>query len=199
MSGETSARAPRPGSGAGAPGPREDAGRADLHRRQGVNQAPSRVCAAPLAITLRRADPADVPAIEALAAAAYGHYVARIGRKPGPMLDDYAARVAAGEASVALGPAGAIVGLLVLEMRDGTPPLLDNVAVAPHAQGQGVGRALIAHAETAARRHGAASLRLYTHEKMTENIALYRRLGFAEIARIEEKGFRRVYMEKTLA
>jgi len=34
---------------------------------------------------------------------------------------------------------------------------------------------------------------------MIENIALYRRLGFAEIARIDEKGFRRVYMEKALA
>lgn len=153
----------------------------------------------PMTIALRRAEPADVPAIEALVAAAYAHYVARIGRAPGPMGDDYAARVAAGEASLALDPAGAIVGLLVLELRDGAAPLLDNVAVAPRAQGQGVGRALIAHAEAAARRRGAGSLRLYTHEKMIENIALYRRLGFAEIARIDEKGFRRVYMEKALA
>ena len=153
----------------------------------------------PMAITLRRAEPADVPGIKALVAAAYGHYVGRIGRMPGPMADDYAARVAAGEASLALDLAGAIVGLLVLQMRDGAAPLLDNVAVAPRAQGQGVGRALIAHAEAAARRRGAASLRLYTHEMMTENIALYRRLGFVEIARVEEKGFRRVYMEKALA
>lgn len=153
----------------------------------------------PMAITLRRAEPADVPGIETLVAAAYGHYVARIGRKPGSMADDYAARVAAGEASLALDLAGAIVGLLVLQMRDGAAPLLDNVAVAPRAQSQGVGRALIGHAEAAARRRGAASLRLYTHEMMTENIALYRRLGFVEIARVEEKGFRRVYMEKALA
>jgi hypothetical protein len=75
-----------------------------------------------MAITLRRAEPADVPGIKALVAAAYGHYVARIGRKPGPMADDYAARVAAGEASLALDLAGAIVGLLVLQMRDGAAP-----------------------------------------------------------------------------
>ena len=31
---------------------------------------------------------------------------------------------------------------------------------------------------------------------MVENIALYQRLGFAEIRRIEEKGFNRVYMAK---
>ena len=38
----------------------------------------------PMAITLRRAEPADVPGIEALVAAAYGHYVARIGRASAP-------------------------------------------------------------------------------------------------------------------
>ncbi|MFM7624967.1 MAG: hypothetical protein ACKO7G_00590, partial [Gammaproteobacteria bacterium] len=37
---------------------------------------------------------------------------------------------------LALDPAGAIVGLLVLELRDGAAPLLDNVAVAPRAQGR---------------------------------------------------------------
>lgn len=149
-------------------------------------------------VALRPADAGDVPAIAALVADAYGHYVARIGSKPGPMLDDYVTRVAAGQVSVAVDPAGRIVGLLVLEMREGAAPLLDNVAVAPHAQGQGVGRALILHAESEARARGAASLRLYTHEKMAENIALYRRLGFAETSRVEEKGFRRVYMEKPL-
>ena len=34
---------------------------------------------------------------------------------------------------------------------------------------------------------------------MTENIALYARLGYAETHRAEEKGFRRVYMAKPLA
>jgi hypothetical protein len=31
---------------------------------------------------------------------------------------------------------------------------------------------------------------------MVENIALYQRLGFVEIARVQEKGFDRVYMAK---
>jgi ribosomal protein S18 acetylase RimI-like enzyme len=33
---------------------------------------------------------------------------------------------------------------------------------------------------------------------MTENIALYERLGFRQTGRISEKGFERVYMANTL-
>jgi ribosomal protein S18 acetylase RimI-like enzyme len=58
------------------------------------------------------------------------------------------------------------------------------------------GRALVAFAEAEARRRGYAQLRLYTHVLMTENLALYRRLGFEESGRITEKGYERVYMAK---
>jgi RimJ/RimL family protein N-acetyltransferase len=34
---------------------------------------------------------------------------------------------------------------------------------------------------------------------MTENLALYRRLGFRETGRVREKGYDRVYMTKVLA
>ena len=33
---------------------------------------------------------------------------------------------------------------------------------------------------------------------MSENIALYRRLGYVEVARRREAGYRRIYMEKPL-
>lgn len=149
-------------------------------------------------VTLRPARSGEGRDLAALVDAAYGHYVARIGRKPGPMLDDYAARIAAGQAHVAEDKAGALLGLVVLEDCEDGALLLDNVAVSPLAQGTGVGRALIAFAEAEARRRGAGLVRLYTHEKMVENIALYTRIGFAEVGRVEEKGFRRVYMEKQL-
>ncbi len=123
-------------------------------------------------VTIRPALPKEAAALTALVEAAYGHYVARIGRRPGPMEDDYAAQPDA--------------------------LLLDNVAVAPEAQGRGIGRALIAFAEAEARRRGHRQIRLYTHVLMTENIALYTRLGFAETGRVSEKGFQRVYMEKPL-
>ena len=46
--------------------------------------------------------------------AAYAHYIARIGKPPGPMLDDYAQRIADRQAWV-MEDAGRIVGILVLE------------------------------------------------------------------------------------
>ena len=147
---------------------------------------------------IRPAEPADAPSIQGVVHAAYHHYIARIGKPPVPMEDDYAARVARGQVWVLTNPAHAIVGILVLEnMPDGNV-LLDNVAVAPDAQGQGHGRALITFAEAEARRRGCHVLRLYTHILMTENIALYKRAGFVETARVTEKGFQRVYMEKRL-
>ena len=37
-----------------------------------------------------------------------------------------------------------------------------------------------------------------TNEKMTENLTLYPRLGYCEVARRTEDGFNRVYFQKTL-
>lgn len=123
-------------------------------------------------------------------------WVGVIGRRPGPMDDDYAARIAAGQALVAI-EGGRIVGLLVTERGEGHL-LIDNIAVSAAAQGRGIGRQLLAEAERQARASGLATLRLYTHARMAANIALYRRAGFAEIARVSEKGFDRVYMERPL-
>ena len=39
---------------------------------------------------------------------------------------------------------------------------------------------------------------LYTHQSMTENRALYERIGYVEVARRTEHGFPRVYMRKRL-
>ncbi|WP_127091214.1 GNAT family N-acetyltransferase [Aquabacter cavernae] len=145
---------------------------------------------------LRLATPADLAAVEALVRAAYAPYIPRIGRPPGPMGDDYAALIAAGQVHVAE-RAGQVDGVLVL-LPEADGLLLDNVAVAPRAQGQGLGRVLLAFAEETARAAGHAAIRLYTNAAMAENIALYARLGYAETHRADEAGFRRVYMSKRL-
>lgn len=146
---------------------------------------------------LRTAAQRDLLAVQRLVEAAYGHYIARIGRKPGPMLDNYAALIAEGRVFVAE-QAGALQGILVLIPQDDAM-LLDNIAVAPAAQGKGLGRSMLVFAEQTARQAGYNAIRLYTHEAMTENIALYGRIGYSETHRIEEKGLRRVYMLKQLA
>jgi ribosomal protein S18 acetylase RimI-like enzyme len=115
---------------------------------------------------------------------------------PGPMLDDYATRIANQQAWV-LEDAGQIVGIMVLE-QGATGLLLDNVAVLPECQAKGFGCALITFAETEAQRRGFGELHLYTHALMSENIALYRRIGFVETHRLSEKGYDRVYMTKRL-
>jgi len=146
---------------------------------------------------IRPARPSEADTLRDVVHAAYRHYIPRIGKPPGPMLDDYAARIADGQAWV-LEDAGGIMGILVLEE---TPEcfLLDNIAILPEGQGKGYGRALIQFAEAEARRRGYAEIRLYTHEMMTENVTLYARIGFVETHRVSEKGYARVYMTKQLS
>jgi GNAT superfamily N-acetyltransferase len=144
----------------------------------------------------RPAKPGDAAALRALVRAAYAKYVPRLGREPAPMLDDYAARIAAGQAWV-LEEDGALVGALILEDEPGAL-MLYNIVIAPEAQGKGIGRRLIAFTEAEARRRGYALLRLYTNELMVENVAMYPRLGFTETHRGSEAGHRRVYFEKRL-
>jgi ribosomal protein S18 acetylase RimI-like enzyme len=145
---------------------------------------------------LREATPADREAIERLVEDAYSMYVDRIGKRPAPMDADYAALIAAGLVTVAERD-GAPAGILVLvPMPDHL--LVENVAVDPAAQGSGLGRVLMAHAEDEARARGFSELRLYTNEKMVENVAWYPRLGYRETDRRIESGFARVFFAKTI-
>ena len=146
---------------------------------------------------VRPATAADRGAVEDVVRAAYAPWVARIGRAPAPMGDDYGALIRNGVVHVAE-CGGAVRGVLVL-MADAGGMLLDNVAVHPDAQGTGVGRALLDFAEAAARRAGSWSIRLYTNAAMVENVRLYARRGYVETHRGEEHGFDRVYMAKPLA
>ena len=147
---------------------------------------------------IRLAGPADRTTVETIVCEAYSVYLDRIGKPPGPMLDDYAALIAAGAVSVLEAPDGVIAAIIVL-LPQPDYLLLDNIAVRRDRQGQGLGRGLIGFAEAEARRLGYRELRLYTHEKMTENIALYARLGFVETGRGRDSGYDRVFMTKRLA
>jgi ribosomal protein S18 acetylase RimI-like enzyme len=147
---------------------------------------------------IRRAEPADVHEVQTIVRAAYELYVERIGKPPGPMLDDYRRLIDQGVVSVLEEATGSIAALIVL-LPQPDHLSLDNVAVRPDRQGRGLGRRMIAFAEAEARQIGYAELRLYTHAMMTENIALYIRLGFRETGRGHEAGYDRVFMVKPLA
>lgn len=143
---------------------------------------------------IRQATEADLPAVTEVIAAAYGKYLPRMGRPPAPMLRDYAPAVRAGTLWVTGDP---VTGLITL-IPDGDSLLVENLAVSPQAQGAGLGRALMDFAERQARRLGAARLALYTNAVMTENQAIYARLGYREAERKTVDGYRRVYLEKPL-
>ena len=147
-------------------------------------------------LLIRGATAADVPAIADIVDQAYRHYIARIGKPPGPMLDDYAARVSEGVVWV-LEKGTAIAGIIVL-LPAPDYLLLDNVAVSPAQQGMGLGGRLLAFAEAEALRRGYREIRLYTHQKMVENQRLYASIGYEETGRGTEAGYERVFMRKQL-
>ncbi|WP_282760887.1 GNAT family N-acetyltransferase [Komagataeibacter saccharivorans] len=103
------------------------------------------------------------------------------------MLDNYASLIHSGRVHVAVHD-GMVHGVLVL-IPDADAMLVDNVAVAPAAQGLGIGRRLLEFAENTAAEAGFSHIRLYTNEAMTENFSLYQRIGYAETHRAEEKVF----------
>ena len=90
-----------------------------------------------MTITIRHAAPSDLASIQAISDAAYGVYVA-MGQKPGPMLADYGAHLADDAVLVAADMRGYAV---MLDRPDGF--WLENIAVDPAAQGQGIGSSLI--------------------------------------------------------
>jgi len=78
---------------------------------------------------------------------------------------------------------------------------LDAIAVRPDAQGRGIGRALLASAEEAARARSARTLSLMTAEANAPARALFESAGFFGLLRIErayERGQRAVTMMKPL-
>jgi ribosomal protein S18 acetylase RimI-like enzyme len=143
---------------------------------------------------LRRATAADLPAIKAVIDSAYARYLARMDKPPAPMLRDYGPSVAEGTTWVTGSP---VVAVLTLYPR-ADQLYVENVAVSPEAQGTGLGRKLMEFAEQESARLGLTRMALVTHEVMTENQAIYARLGYVEVDRRAEDGYRRIFMEKQL-
>jgi GNAT superfamily N-acetyltransferase len=147
-------------------------------------------------IHLRNAVSEDAATVADCVAQAYEPWVSRIGRKPWPMLQDYAAVIRDESVTVAQ-VAAQVAGVIVLSHTD-EGLLIENVAVYPQWKGRGVGTELLRFAEQEARRLACSNLYLYTNELMVENIALYAKRGYVEYERRQEQGFRRVFMRKVV-
>lgn len=145
---------------------------------------------------IRKAGLTDLADVERVVAEAFAPYVPRLGRRPAPMDDDHRARIEAGEVDVLVDAEG-VAGVVVLETVR-APSVLETAAVADRLRGRGFGRRLVAHAEAASRAAGCRTITLFTHEKMTENRAVYPRLGYVETHRARQNGFDRVFFVEPL-
>ena len=112
------------------------------------------------------------------------------------MVADFEAQIKAGDLYL-MEVEGEVAGFIVVYPRRDHVHV-ENVAVLPARQGEGVGRALMQFAEEEAKRLACSAIELYTHIKMTENQAFYPAIGYVEIDRREEDGFSRVFYRKDL-
>jgi ribosomal protein S18 acetylase RimI-like enzyme len=147
-------------------------------------------------LTLRRAGNADRAAVEALQRAAYDRNRALLGCEPLPLLADYAQIFTDYEVWVA--EQDGIAGALILEPRSGDL-LIWSIATDPARQGAGLGKTMLAAAETRARELGLSVMRLYTGATLQHLIDWYGRHGYT-VERIEQLSDRAItHMMKRLA
>jgi ribosomal protein S18 acetylase RimI-like enzyme len=126
--------------------------------------------------TMKQATVADAAAVLALTREAYQKWVAVTGREPLPMRVDYAETLLKNRFDLL--HEGEQLAALIETQLEPDHLLIVNVAVSPAFQKRGLGRRLMAHAETLAAEARVPKLLLYTNSLMKENIALYRRLGY---------------------
>ena len=148
-------------------------------------------------IIMRTAVPEDAAAIRALVHAAYSKWVPILGREPRPMQADYHEAVRKHRFDL-IEEAGQLVALVETEARP-DHYWVQILAVLPAAQGRGLGKRLLAHAEELARSAGLSEIRLLTNGRMTANRALYRSVGYIETAEEPFMESTVVYLSKRLS
>jgi ribosomal protein S18 acetylase RimI-like enzyme len=155
-----------------------------------------RLATAPATHAIRTARLADLPALVALEQRCFA--LDRLSPR------QYRRHVASAQAWVGIARAGdeAAGSAVVFLRRDGRAGRLYSIAVAPASRGTGLGAALLAAAERAARRHGARTMRLEVRPDNRRAIALYVARGYRPIGRrprYYEDGADALRFEKSLA
>ena len=140
---------------------------------------------APDASLLERGTSADLPAVVELQSAAYARNRELLGVEPLPLQVAYEDIFADHEVWLLKTEAGTIDAALILEVRT-DDLLIWSVATKPMAQGRGLGRQLLAAAETRAFQLALKTIRLYTGATLTHLVDWYTRHGFV-VERIEHR------------
>jgi ribosomal protein S18 acetylase RimI-like enzyme len=138
------------------------------HDLRGIPARPPRI---ERPLRLRRGRRSDRTAVLAVDGAAFSPF----WRFDGRGLDD--ARAATPNSRFRVADDGEVVGYAVTG-RAGTIGYLQRLAVLPHKQRRGIGRALVLDALVWVQRRGATSLLVNTQETNTAALELYERTGF---------------------
>jgi ribosomal protein S18 acetylase RimI-like enzyme len=158
--------------------------------------------------TIQLATPTDLPAITAIVSLAYTPYLPRLANKPpAPMTANYTSLITTSSLYTLITD-GNVVGCISLAPTTAysspstthqTEALeINNLAIHPSSQGKGFGKLLLGFAEDVAKGMRLGSCCLYTNVKMVENVALYEKIGYQELARYSQDGFERVFFVKVL-
>jgi GNAT superfamily N-acetyltransferase len=148
------------------------------------------------AVFVRPAETRDAKFLKEIAMAAYAKFLERMEYPPGPLSYDYAKIVAEGNTFI-IDADERPVGMVTLQ-KDGEHLLLRNLAVLPDYQGRGFGGYLIDHAVRIAQMHNLVAIRLWTHEKMFENVPYYERNGFIVTHHALLNGRPNIFMTRTV-
>jgi GNAT superfamily N-acetyltransferase len=129
---------------------------------------------------------------------AYVQWIPVIGREPMPMKADYERAVRDHEFDLLYADGNLVALIEVIANADHL--FIENIAVVPHRQGQGLGRHLLSHAEEKARKANLRELRLLTNQAFATNIRLYESVGFRVDRTVPfPGGATTVYMSKPIA
>jgi ribosomal protein S18 acetylase RimI-like enzyme len=151
---------------------------------------------APAPITFRRGNDADLACVKALQAQAYARNRRLLGMEPLPLQADYSEIFQTMEVWLAE-ERNALQGVLILQPR-ADDLLIWSIAIAPDAQGHGLGPIMLDAAEVRARQLGRSVIRLYTGSKLDTLIGWYHRHGY-DIERTEKIADRELtHMTKSL-
>ncbi len=147
------------------------------------------------------ATPDQLAAVDALMRQAFTPYVRALGREIAPgSYDWFGEAIAQGDIFVALEGAE-IVGTIATRRGD-RDMNLEQIAVSPTRQKQGIASWMIGQIEPIARGRGCRTMSLNTAEMMVDRVRLYSRHGFKITRRgLPDHGkdaHMRVYMTKTL-